>query len=277
MTNILSENSNILSQVKGLVFEQVVVEDRSGCPPLVVLAEALAQLPPDDEIKKQYAWAAGQIVSEIRRMSEKQLGMFFHFLHQSGIPSKAIVEKVRGFLNAKPPLIPQVGKRVEIIRWLIDMGERLWPKELDMETGIKKEFPWFWIEATIQTDWNKASKAITETLQTKHSDVIELLALLPHLWNRQLIRPEDFSSWQQVLAEPERTKLSNWFLDRRLTLPQQLVPSRELPESIPNRIRPSAYAPHVEATRGAARSAPPLSQEGKDFLANSWGQKGTDI
>jgi hypothetical protein len=264
MTAPLSDSREVLSQLKSLVFEKIVTEDRSGRTPFIVLAQMLAQLPPDDEIKKKYAWASVRIINKVQQMSAKQLGMLLRFLHKSGIPSKDIVEKVRDFLKSQSPLTSETGKRAEIIRWLIDTGLKMLPQELELEEAVKAQFPWLWIEAMMQTDWNSASDAIVENLKQQQS-ATELLAFLPYLWSKNRIIAEDFSRWCEVLPAREVDKLKEWFTKRCLSFPASISSQKTQAIGAVEEVKNWTPVPNAIARPGPTR----VDQSDRKFLGKT--------
>jgi len=202
-----------------LIREQNAAEDSSGRTLLDILADDLAELPPNAPRKQEYAWAVNRVARDVPKLTFQQTQRLCLFIESAAFPLEAFAEAFGTLLRSGLKSGSEIDKRAEIIRLLAEQGERFLPSRLMEETQVRKRFPWHWIDAMEAVDWPEAERAITATL-TQEGKARSLLARLAFLWDKHGPMKESLGAWSRILLGAERQKLLDWMEHRNILSPE---------------------------------------------------------
>ncbi|MCU0786226.1 MAG: hypothetical protein MUF81_19700, partial [Verrucomicrobia bacterium] len=174
---------NVATELEALIRQGQPTEDWSGRTPLMLLADELASLPPNDARKREYGWAVSQMARQIPSFTDSEMERLCFFIESAEISVDLFSEAFRAVLRSGLKSAREIRKRAELLRLLAEMGVSLAPSLLREEKPVKRRFPWHWIDAMEPVNWPEAERAITETLSAER-EARNLLARLPYLWEK---------------------------------------------------------------------------------------------
>jgi hypothetical protein len=196
---------------KFLAEESSATPDRSGRTPLVALSESLSRLSPVDTEKLKYVWAAEQVLESIDSLPPDELRRLFNFIQIGNFPMQRIAAVLAKSLRTRLDPIRHTERRAMVLSWLTKLGCYAEPRLLRKEQEVRARYPWHWIDAMCDVDWDAAVECATEQLQ-KSQDASPLLARLAYFWKRQGEAKclSAIQSWLAAANDEAREKLLNW-------------------------------------------------------------------
>jgi len=200
------------------------MEGRSGAKPLDMFAlrltgKLILDTASEDEIEAAYN--ALQVIADgLDQRDHKFVDALCDFIWMAKIPPHIIEEAFLPWLQKSDRLNPKLLEvRGEILQLLAQEGPGLSESFLENELGVRNFYPWYWIDAMSETNWDITVEEIAKHLKDDDGFDhlrVRLARFLHDQSPNKLL--EAVETWQPLLSQENIEELRGWFTRSKIRM-----------------------------------------------------------